>query len=1451
MKKNYALLFLATLFFGFGGLAQDLRITGVIDGPLSGGLPKAVELYAVNDIADLSFYSLGSANNGGGTDGEEFVFPVTSVTAGSFIYIASEEVQFASFFGFTPDYVDSTANINGDDAIELFYQGTVIDTFGDINTDGTGQPWEYLDGWAYRKSDTGPDGATFVLDNWTYSGLNALDGQTSNANAPVPFPTATFGGGQVDIIANPTNFNSLDFSTTAIDLTWALNPNNDNILLAFSTTAPLTASPEEGIPYVPGEQLSDGSTILLSGNNSSFNHAGLIPNTSYYYKIWSVSDSFEYSTGVTTTAKTQSDSPISANLIITGVFDGPLSGGVPKGVELYATAAIDDLSTYGLGSANNGGGTDGQEFTFDAVSVAAGTFIYVASETDGFTSFFGFEPDYTTGAMGINGDDAVELFLNGNVIDVFGDINTDGTGTAWDHVDGWAYRKDNSIANGGSFDPSNWIFSGTDALDGSTDNATATAPFPTKAFGPDLLITGVIDGPLSGGTPKAMELYVRNTIADLSSYGVGSANNGGGTDGVEFTFPAVSVAAGTYIYVASETDNFTTYLGFAPDYTSGALAINGDDAVELFYNNEIIDVFGDSNTDGTGQAWEYLDGWAYRNTGTLNNGSFVLTDWSFSGTNALDGTTTNATASLPYPVKTYAGGDGGVDENPDVISISEARNATEGTLVTVTGVLTVADEFGGSAYLQDTTAGIAIFDPQVHGEGLFQVGDSITVTAVRRSFNEQLQLGPVTSVSANGTSNQPIIPATITLDQLGAYDGQLVKINNVSFPRPNDLLFGNSNYQLTDASGTGEMRIDNDVTELVGLAQPENCGEVIGVVGKFRDFYQLLPRQRTDLACAQPYENPPLPIPVDPASTLEITTWNIEWFGDDSNSPAAGNPNSDTIQKDSVKTIIQQLNPDVLAVQEIADEALFTTMVNELEGYSYVLSPAVSYPDDTSGNQQKVGFIYKTSTVSITDTKVLLESVHPYYNGGDTSFLTDYPSTPDRFYASGRLPFMMSTQVTIDSTQVPYDFIVLHARANSSNGPQERYDMRKYDVEMLRDSLNQYYPTNNLVLLGDFNDDVDETVADDINTTLSSYEAYVADATNFDVLTDVLSEQGFRSYAFRENMIDHILVSNEVAPNYIDQSARVHYEFYDGDYTSTASDHFPVSVRMLIKPLSLEQLASTDISCFGNADGTASVSISGGAAPYTYAWSNGANTPSVSGLEAGDYTVTITDALSASVSASLTLMEPAALDVITSEDVKVFIGYNDANCTTLSILETMGGTAPYNYLWNTGETTEQIHVCPEETTTYSVTVTDANGCETIKDITVTVEDVSCGNNYRNPKVTVCFKGRSLCVSKRAAARLLEKGATLGSCENVPPVAQVITASPNPFNSYTEINFSTPTQERYYAVVFNSYGRVVYRTWIRKGCQSQKLYLNYLYKGIYFLNLYEGREVVKSIKLIKE
>jgi plastocyanin len=169
-------------------------LTGVADGPLPGGKPKAIEVYVTEDIADLSVYGLGSANNGQGSDDQEFTFPAESASAGTYIWITGNLVEFETYFGFAATYedTDGASNVNGDDAVELFFNGEVVDVFGDINVDGTGEAWEYLDSWAYRLSGTQADGSTFNIGNWSFGGVDVFDGTSVNSEAVSPFPIGTY-----------------------------------------------------------------------------------------------------------------------------------------------------------------------------------------------------------------------------------------------------------------------------------------------------------------------------------------------------------------------------------------------------------------------------------------------------------------------------------------------------------------------------------------------------------------------------------------------------------------------------------------------------------------------------------------------------------------------------------------------------------------------------------------------------------------------------------------------------------------------------------------------------------------------------------------------------------------------------------------------------------------------------------------------------------------------------------------------------------------------------------------------------------------------------------------------------------------------------------------------------------------------------------------------------------
>src|SRR5690606_22797124 len=141
---------------------------------------------------------------------------------------------------------------------------------------------------------------------------------------------------------------------------------------------------------------------------------------------------------------------------------------------------------------------------------------------------------------------------------------------------------------------------------------------------------------------------------------------------------------------------------------------------------------------------------------------------------------------------------------------------------------------------------------------------------------------------------------------------------------------------------------------------------------------------------------------------------------------------------------------------------------------------------------------------------------------------------------------------------------------------------------------------------------------------------------------------------------------------------------------------------------------STDILCNGDATGTATANVSGGALPLTYSWSpSGGTADTATDLTAGTYTVTVTDAVNRTATATVTITEPNALlsNIITTD-----ISCNGSNNGSITLAPT-GGVAPYTYLWNNADTSSSLTGLAAGT--YSVTITDANGCTVTENATIT------------------------------------------------------------------------------------------------------------------------------------
>lgn len=134
--------------------------------------------------------------------------------------------------------------------------------------------------------------------------------------------------------------------------------------------------------------------------------------------------------------------------------------------------------------------------------------------------------------------------------------------------------------------------------------------------------------------------------------------------------------------------------------------------------------------------------------------------------------------------------------------------------------------------------------------------------------------------------------------------------------------------------------------------------------------------------------------------------------------------------------------------------------------------------------------------------------------------------------------------------------------------------------------------------------------------------------------------------------------------------------------------------------------STVQVACPGGATGAAYVSVTGGVSPYLYAWSNQATTEDITGLAAGQYTLTVTDANNCSiVSNPVTITQPAPISIIVISTTNV--NCNGGTNGGINITVT-GGNAPYTYLWSNGVTTQDITNSPAGT--YTPTITDNRGC---------------------------------------------------------------------------------------------------------------------------------------------
>lgn len=503
-------------------------------------------------------------------------------------------------------------------------------------------------------------------------------------------------------------------------------------------------------------------------------------------------------------------------------------------------------------------------------------------------------------------------------------------------------------------------------------------------------------------------------------------------------------------------------------------------------------------------------------------------------------------------------------------TIAEARKIAPGKAVTVEGRVTATNQFGSTAYIQDGTAGIAVFSSNF-ANGV-TIGDSVKVTGLMSAFNAQVQIGTSAS-TVNFTKinvpNKPITPKIITIAQAKDFESQLVTIKDVEFVDKKFIFVPNSNYSIFSGMPTPlfDLRIVS-TTNLIGRTKPQNKISATGIMGLFNTTFQLQPRFIDDLPTTEAFKKPTTGLTLD--NSFKLVTWNTNWLGNTSFGPT-----NEATQQRNFQQVLDSLKADVYVLQEVSNLTVFNGIVAKNTNYKGFCTTAIS-AGGAPADAQRVCFMYKKGVIDSVSARSLLTKA---------TILPNYPeNSPTRFWASGRLPFMFIADANVDGVKKRLHIIGIHARANTGGTSallatkELQYAQRKYDVEVLKDTLDAQFPNTNIILAGDYNDDVDETVSEITSTKASSYKKFVDDTKNYQVVTKQLSDNGFRSYLSQNNVIDHVMVSNELIDNYVVNSASPEMSFlYITNYNSTTSDHLPIYATFNFEIKSpTELIAKTD-----------------------------------------------------------------------------------------------------------------------------------------------------------------------------------------------------------------------------------------------------------------------------------
>ena len=346
------------------------------------------------------------------------------------------------------------------------------------------------------------------------------------------------------------------------------------------------------------------------------------------------------------------------------------------------------------------------------------------------------------------------------------------------------------------------------------------------------------------------------------------------------------------------------------------------------------------------------------------------------------------------------------------------------------------------------------------------------------------------------------------------------------------------------------------------------------------------------------------------ATTLDIGTWNLEWFGD-----AANGPTNEALQQSNVRDVLAGADVDIWGLEEVVSASAFDTLVARLPGYAGVLAndPSVvngpQYYSDFSNAEQKVALVWKTSVATLRGAKIIL--------------------TANDFDFAGRPPMEVQLTTTVNGVTQDLVVIVMHMKAGADQASWQR---RQNAGAALKSYLDATYPTQKVIVLGDWNDDVDTSI---LAGSPTPYANFVADGARYTYPLKPLSDAGGTSEVnYTGSLIDQQLVTNEMFADYVSGSGEVfRADQYVTNYGTTTTDHYPTITRYApagggttnAPPTASFSSSCTNLSCtFADASTDADGTIAGWSWTFGDGSTSSAQNPSHAYAAAGTYSVTLT-----------------------------------------------------------------------------------------------------------------------------------------------------------------------------------------------------------------------------------